>query len=99
MARRKKGAVRKGRGSMCNICGINCGRGGPLRKHVEGAHGISYAAYKTCFYPPKSRSLADAWDDKGTTTRGKTVLIHTLVTRMVGQPGPRGATRSARIAQ
>jgi hypothetical protein len=27
---------------MCNICGKNCGKGGALKKHVEGAHEVIY---------------------------------------------------------
>jgi hypothetical protein len=50
MARRKKGAVRPGRGSRCLICGLDCGKGGPLRRHVEAQHYVSYAnGYKRCF--------------------------------------------------
>lgn len=94
MPRRKKHAVRQGHGIMCNMCGVNCGRGGALKKHVEGAHRIDYDEYKRCFYGT-SRVLADAWADSAR-TRGGRVLIHTLVRRIVGDPGHRGATRSAR---
>ena len=45
MPRRKKYAVSKGAGVMCNICGLNCGKGGALKKHVEGAHGAEYDKY------------------------------------------------------
>ena len=50
MSKRRKGAVRRGHGAMCNICGRNCGKGGALKKHIESAHGVEYEAYKTCFY-------------------------------------------------
>ena len=97
MAGRRKGAVRKGNGTMCNICGLNCGRGGPLKKHVEGAHGVDYQAYKMCFYDSPSTILADAWDDSVQTHKGKTVITHVLVRRFIGSSGVRGATRSARV--
>ena len=97
MPRRKKWAVRTGQGVMCNICGLNCGKGGPLRKHVESAHDVTYAAYKTCFYSMQTK-IADAWDDSVSTKDGRTVMIHVLVRRFVGDPGPRGVTRSARAA-
>ena len=95
MPKRKKGAVRRGHGAMCNICGINCGKGGALSKHVKGAHGIKYEQYKNAFYGAEV-TLADAWDASVRTAKGKTVMIHTLVRRFVGNPGPRGVTRSAR---
>ena len=94
MARRRKGAVRPGRGAMCNICGINCGKGGALKKHIEGAHKVGYEDYKKCFYAKPRTIIADAWDDSVSTSTRKTVMIHVLVTRFVGDPGPRGATRS-----
>lgn len=97
MSRRKKGAVRKGQGVMCNICGVNCGKGGALKKHVEGAHGIDYDKYKKCFYDEPQTIIADAWDDSVSTKSGKTVITHVLVRRFVGEPGPRGATRAARV--
>ena len=97
MPGRKRGAVKSGRGTMCNMCGLNCGRGGPLKKHVEGAHGVDYESYKKCYYGTKTRIIADSWDGKGKTPKGNTVLVHVLVRRMVGDPGPRGATRSARL--
>ena len=97
MARRKKGAVRKGRGVMCNVCGVNCGKGGALRRHIEGAHGINYDDYLKCFYEHVRATLADGWDGSVKTKSGKTVLVHTLVRRFVGEAGPRGATRSARV--
>ena len=71
MAARKKGAVRKGHGTMCNICGINCGKGGPLKKHVEGAHEVDYKQYKACFYGKMKTLLADTWDDSVKPRMGK----------------------------
>ena len=96
---RKKGAVRKGSGVMCNICGVNCGKGGALKKHVEGAHSVDYERYKACFYGEVRNTLADSWDDSVKTKNGETVIIHVLVRRFVGNPGIRGATRTARHAK
>lgn len=98
MPRTKKGAVRPGRGVMCNICGRNCGKGGALKKHVEGTHQVDYDQYKCCFYGNVKTLIADSWDDSVSTTNGQTVITHVLVRRFVGDPGPRGATRSARPA-
>lgn len=94
MARRKKGAVRTGQGAMCNICGLNCGKGGALKKHVEGAHNVDYDVYRMCFYGEVATILSETWDDSVSTTNGKTVIVHVLVRRFIGDPGPRGATRS-----
>jgi hypothetical protein len=93
---RRPGAVRAGHGVMCNICGKNCGKGGPLRKHVEGAHAVTYDAYKRCFYGQPKTILADSWDDSVFTKKGDTVITHTLVRRFIGDPGPRGASRAVR---
>jgi hypothetical protein len=98
MARIKKGAVRPGQGVMCNICGRNCGKGGALKKHVEGAHQVGYEHYKRCFYGDVKTIIADGWDDTDSTPGGDTVIIHILVRRFVGNTGPRGATRAARLA-
>ena|SRR5213596_1324896 len=98
MARRKKGAVRPGRGVMCNVCGKNCGKGGALKRHVEGAHRVRYDHYRLCFYGEVRTVIADGWDDSVSTSAGGTVITHVLVRRLVGDPGPRGATRSARRA-
>lgn len=98
MSRARKGAVRPGRGVMCNICGRNCGKGGALKKHVEGAHQVEYGQYKRCFYGNVKTLITDGWDDSVSTTNGQTVITHVLVRRFVGDPGPRGATRSARPA-
>lgn len=59
MSRRKKGAVAIGRGVMCNICGLNCGKGGALKKHIEGMHSVSYDHYKVCFYSSAKTIIAD----------------------------------------
>ena len=93
MAARKKGAVRKRHGVMCNICGVNCGKGGALKTHVEGAHGVDYGSYKACFYGEVRTTLADSWDDSVKTKNGETVITHVLVRRFVGDPGPRGVRR------
>jgi hypothetical protein len=79
------------------MCGLNCGRGGPLKKHVETIHGIAYDDYKKCFYGTVKTILADAWDDSVSTSRGNTVITHVLVRRFVGSTGPRGATRAVRL--
>ena len=103
MPRRKKGAVRKGQGVMCNICGINCGKGGALKTHIEGrnasgGHDVSYEDYKKCFYGVDVKNtIADAWDDSVSTVRGSQVITHVLVRRFVGDAGPRGVTRAARV--
>jgi hypothetical protein len=48
--KRKKGAVRPGHGARCFICGMECGRGGSLKRHVEATHHVDYAiGYKRCF--------------------------------------------------
>ena len=88
--RRKKHAVRKGAGIMCNICGKNCGKGGPLKTHIEGAHGVDYESYKKCFYGEMKTKIADTWDDSVRTSDGQTVITHVLVRRFIGDPGPRG---------
>jgi hypothetical protein len=93
MARRRKHAVRKGHGSMCKICGRNCGKGAALSTHIKGAHGVDYGDYKKCFEGEVATVIADTWDDNVATSGGKTVMTHVLVRRFVGDPGPRGATR------
>jgi hypothetical protein len=97
MPRRKKGAVRKGHGVMCNICGLNCGKGGALKRHVEGAHKLTYKKYRACFYGSPKNVIADSWDDSVATATGRTVVTHVLVRRFVGDPGPRGVPRAARL--
>jgi hypothetical protein len=97
MPRRKKGAVRRGKGAMCNVCGLNCGKGGALKKHIEGVHSVSYDHYKKCFFGEAKTVVANAWDDTVSTSNGKTVVTHVLVRRFIGNPGKRGATRSATL--
>lgn len=99
MPQRKKGAVRKGHGSMCNICGRNCGKGGALSRHVLGAHGVSYAAYKACFYPSDSLTIADSWDHSAVAKNGSPIVTHVLVRRLLGDPGKRGVPRAARVVK
>ncbi len=97
MAGKSKGAVRTGHGVMCNICGKNCGKGGALKKHVEGVHyPVSYDAYKICFYGEPKTILADAWDASITSKSGETVVTHVLARRFFQEPGPRGVPRAAR---
>ena len=76
---------------MCNVCGINCGKGGALRTHLKGAHYIEYEDYVKCFYPNKKNVVIDTWDDSKSTKSGKKAMIHILVRRFYGDPGPRGA--------
>ncbi len=84
---------------MCNICGKNCGRGGPLKKHIKSAHDIDYDDYKKCFYGDDVRTLiADGWDDSVSTSEKRTVVTHVLVRRFITNPGPRGVPRAARPA-
>jgi hypothetical protein len=96
MGKRKIGAVRKGQGVMCNVCGLNCGKGGALKRHIEGAHGVPYDNYKICFGGNTKNVIADSWDDSVRTSGGKAVITHVLVRRFVGDPGPRGVPRAAR---
>jgi len=100
MSRRKKGAVRTGHGAMCNICGRNCGKGGALKNHIEGAHNVAYTEYKKCFYPKgfMKHILANAWDDSVSTSTGKPVITHVLVRRFIGESDWRKVTRSAKPA-
>ena len=93
MSGRRKHAVRKGAGAMCNICGLNCGKGGALKKHIEDVHKVSYIDYKYCFYGDKVKTIiTDSWDDSVRTSNGKTVITHVLVRRFIGDPGPRGVS-------
>lgn len=97
MTIKSKGKVAIGKGVMCNICGLNCGKGGALKKHVESAHApVTYEAYKICFYGTVKNILADAWDDSVETSKGKTVVTHVLARRFIREPGPRGVTRAVR---
>ena len=81
---------------MCNICGLNCGKGGALKRHIEGAHSVGYDQYTKCFYGSEVKTIiANAWDDTVSTSGGQTVITHVLVRRFIGNPGRRGATRSA----
>jgi len=96
MSRRRKGAVRTGHGAMCNICGRNCGKGGALKKHVEGAHDVAYDAYRKCFDGDAKTFIADAWDGSVSTSSGDPVITHVLVRRFIGDPSWREVTRSAR---
>ncbi len=95
MAGRKKGAVRKGHGTMCRICGLNCGKGAALHSHVEKTHEIEYNDYMYCFEGKANTIIADSWDDSVKTAKGKTVVTHVLVRRFVRDPGPRGVPRAA----
>lgn len=97
MPYRKKGAVRNRQGVMCNVCGRNCGKGGALKKHVEGAHDIDYNDYKKCFYGDAKTVIADSWDDSVSTSHDNPVITHVLVRRFVGDPDWRKVPRSARL--
>lgn len=96
MPKRKKNTVRKGHGTMCNICGKNCGRGAALKKHIEGTHGVTYEHYLICFYSNSKNVYADTWNADVKTSSGNKVLIHTLVRRFIGDPGKRGVTKNVR---
>ena len=96
MPARKKGAVRKGHGVMCNMCGLNCGKGGALSRHVQGTHEVDYATYKKCFHPKGAEIIADSWDSV-VDENGKAVVTHVLVQKFVGDPGARGVPRAARV--
>ncbi|MEW6200591.1 MAG: hypothetical protein AB1546_01335 [bacterium] len=89
MPKRKKGAVRRGRGTMCNICGRNCGKGGALKTHIKGAHDINYGDYKKCFENRRVKKIIDAWDDSIQTSDGNKVITHVLVRRFVRDPSER----------
>jgi len=77
MARRRKYAQYYASG--CKICGDKTiGRG--IANHVQGAHGVDHAAYKTCF--ESGRVIVDTLEETGTTGQGKKkVVIHVLVRR------------------
>jgi hypothetical protein len=93
MPGRRRGAVRKGKGTMCNICGKNCGKGAALASHLR-AHDIDHPTYKRCFYGDVKTVLCESWDDSVRTSAGQTVVTHVLVRRFITDPGPRGATRT-----
>lgn len=96
MERRKKYAVRKAHGSMCNVCGLNAGKGGALKKHIESVHEINYEDYKKCFYGDMKTLITDIWDDTTVTTQKKSVKIHVLVRRFIGEPTARGVRKAAK---
>jgi hypothetical protein len=93
MPRRKKHAVRKGRGVMCNICGKNCGKGGALKKHIEGAHDIKYDDYKKCFHGENRTIVFNDWNVVSHTSSNQPIMTHILVSRIIGNPGPRGVAK------
>lgn len=77
MARRKKGAVRKGHGARCLICGRECGKGGALRTHVEGAHHVNYRdGYKRCFFG--GEIIFNEWQ----AGKNREFLVHTRVVKI-----------------
>jgi len=77
MSRRKKGAVRPGHGARCLVCGRECGKGGALMNHVEGAHHVSYRdGYKRCF------NGGDFVLNEWKTDRTGEFLIHTRVLKV-----------------
>lgn len=82
---------------MCNVCGLNCARGGGLKKHLEAKHEINYEQYRRCFYDGVRTILADSWNDDVSASKKngekRTVMVHVLVRRFVGSPGPRGVRR------
>lgn len=96
MVRRRRNAVRKGYGTMCNICGKNCGRGGALKTHIEGAHDIDYNDYKRCYKEGNIKILTDAWCESGRTSTGRPIFIHVLVRKFYNEPGERGVRISSK---
>jgi hypothetical protein len=77
MPRRKKGAVRPGHGARCLICGLECGRGGSLKTHVEGAHKVDYKlAYKRCF---KGGNILT---NDASVAKGSDIMVQTRVVRI-----------------
>lgn len=96
MARRKKGEVKSGRGAMCNICGKNCGRGGALKVHLNGAHQINYKDYKKSFYDC-SKIITDTWDISGKISKtGESVIMHVLVRKFIAELGKRGVRTTSK---
>jgi hypothetical protein len=89
MPRRKKNAVRKGHGVMCNICGTNCGRGGALKTHLK-KHSIQYADYQNTFYNINREIICDKWAITDHITNKKKTMVHILICKIVGEPGLRG---------
>ena len=93
--RRKKGAVRKGRGAMCNICGLNCGKSGALAKHVGTTHGLTYDQYKDSFYG-QGEVLTNAWNQQlDTENDDEAKYTHTLVRVFTRPRSVRGAPKAA----
>jgi hypothetical protein len=80
---------------MCSVCGLNCGKGGALKRHIEAAHSIAYDTYKLLFYGDEKTVVVNSWDDSVNTDDGRTVVTHVLVRRFVRDPGARGVPRSA----
>jgi hypothetical protein len=75
MARRRKGAVRKGHGIRCLICGKDCGKGGALAHHVP-THQVTYDQYKRCF------NGGDWVINESKLARGGEFLMHTRVIKI-----------------
>ena len=73
--RYKKGAVRPGRGARCLICGMECGKGGSLKVHIEARHKVTYDAYKRCF------KTGEFVVDEHKVDVGGDFLVHTRVLR------------------
>src|SRR5438094_10755 len=99
MTRRKTGSVRRDHGAMCRVCGLNSGKGGALKRHVERAHDVTYSHYKTCFEGAARNIIVDAWNSSGRTVDGTPVIIHVLVRRFVRDPGNRGVPMMAKASQ
>lgn len=78
MSRRKKGAVRKGHGIRCLICGKDCGKGGPLSHHVQ-THSVTYSTYKRCFFG------GDWIINESKLAKGGEFLLHTRVVKVPAQ--------------
>jgi hypothetical protein len=93
--RRKKGQVRKGHGTMCNVCGMNCGRGGGLAKHMNAAHQLTYVQYKESYYG-HGEVLTNSWNEQvATNNDDEATYTHTLVRVFTRPRSKRGVPKSA----
>ncbi len=74
--------AKSGNPARCNICGLVCGRGGALKKHVEGAHKVPYDKYSLCFARGSTTSV-DVWE-KSTLPNHASSVTHVWVRRFDG---------------
>jgi hypothetical protein len=93
--KRKKGEVRTGHGTMCNVCGLNCGKGGALRSHLQAAHNLTYEQYKESYYR-HGQVINNSWKETvAIDNEGLATYTHTLVRNFTRQRSKRGAPKSA----